>query len=377
MKQALRTALFAAAILTALAFTGSAFASFAPKLVVSTSNAGQGTRIGVVVGASDDPTAVTTIYVPSAYQIATPAAGTKLGDVTATAAALDLGGVVLPLTGELDAIAPTATTGAEAQACGVTPTQTWDLHLSAAGNTLDIPVFIVTSPQPVAAAGYANEIVVCLPPPDVPVGTPGRSFDGAKLLSASFQTAAIAEPAAPGDYRWTSTWTPYSPGTGQPNTAGSVETQSIRHHPAAMVFHYIRHKITTTKTKSVKVKGKRKKVTTKVVTTKVTYSTTATENGKPPVNVAVAVDVNGKTKNGGSGSFTLAHGKSVKVAVAALIDADSGAVPTGVQPDVTDLFFHDLGASACTATPIFQGLPCIDATLGGTVLVAQGTIKAF
>jgi hypothetical protein len=377
MKQALRTALFAATVLTALAFASSAFASYSPKLVISSSNAGQGTRIGVVVGANDDPTAVTTIYVPTAYQIATPSAGTKLGDVTATAAALDLGGIVLPLTGELDAIAPTATTGAEAQACGVTPAQTWDLHLSAAGNTLDIPVFIVTSPQPVAAAGYANEIVVCLPPPDVPIGTPGRSFDGAKLLSATFETSAIGEPAATGDYRWTSTWTPYTPGTGQPNTAGSVETQSIRHHPTSMVFDYIRHKVTTAKTKIVKVKGKRKKITTKVITTKVTYTAKSTENGKAPVDVVYAVDVNGKTKNGASGSFTLAHGKSAKVAVAALIDADSGAVPTGVQPAVTDLLFHDLGATSCTPTPIFQGLPCIDATLGGTVLVAEGTIKAF
>ena len=45
------------------------------------------------------------IYIPTGYQIGTPAAGTKLGDVTATAAAADLGGAILPLTGELQAVA--------------------------------------------------------------------------------------------------------------------------------------------------------------------------------------------------------------------------------------------------------------------------------
>ena len=52
-------------------------------------------------------------------------------------------------------------------------------------------------------------------------------------------------------------------------------------------------------------------------------------------------------------------------------------MPTGVQTAVTDLFYHDLGATGCTATPIFQGIPCIDATLGGTVLVAATKVKAY
>jgi hypothetical protein len=372
MNKKFRLALLACAATVSLAFASSAFASFAPKLVVSTADTNQA-RLGVVIGASDDPTAVTSIYVPSQYQVGTPAAGTKLGTVTATAAAADLGGTVLPLTGELDAIAPTATTAAEAQACGVTPTQTWDLHLTAATQTLDIPLFVVTAPAPVASVGYTNELVVCLPPPDVPVGTPGRAVFGAKLLSATFDISAITEPAAPGDYRWTSVWTPYAPGTGKPNVAGTVETQSLRHHPTAMTLTVTRHKVTTTKT--VKVKSKRKKV--KVVTTKVLYSSKATENGKAPVKVSYATLVNNKKAGAASGSFTLTHGKSATVTSIAAIDTDSGSVPTGVQAAATDLFFHDLGASGCTATPVFQGIPCIDATLGGTVLIATGKVRAY
>lgn len=375
MKKTGRYCLLAVAALAALAFTSSALASFAPKLVVSTSTSGSGTRIGVLVGASDDPTAETQIYVPSAYTIGTPAAGTKLGDVTATAQAADLGNTVLPLTGELDAIAPTSTTLTDAQACGVTPTQTWDLHLSAAGQALDIPVFVVTAAAPAATAGYTNELIVCLPPPDVPAGTPGRAVFGAKLLSATFTSSAISEPAASGDYRWTSLWTPYTPNTGKPNPAATVETQSIRHLPTAMVLSVGRKKVTTTK--SVKVKGKKKPKKVKVVTTKVTYSAKATENGKAPVHVTLATEVNGKKAGNASGSFTLAHGKSATVATAALIDGDTGSVPTGVTATIADLFYHDLGASGCVATPLFGGLPCIDATLGGTVYVASAKVKAF
>jgi hypothetical protein len=365
--------LLAGAALTALAFSSSAFASFAPKLVVSTSTAGSGTRIGVLAGATDDPTAETQIFVPSAYTIGTPAAGTKLGNVTATAQAADLGNTVLPLTGELDAIAPTATSQADAQACGVTPTQTWDLHLSAAGQTLDIPVFVVTAAAPVATAGYTNELIVCLPPPDVPAGTPGRAVFGAKLLSATFTSSAITEPTTAGDYRWTSLWTPYTPNTGKPNPAGTVETQSLRHYPTAMLLSVGRKKVTTTKT--VKVKGKRKKI--KVVSTKVVYSAKATEDGKAPVVATFVTVVNGKQAGKASGSFTLAHGKSATVATAVLIDSDTGSVSTGVTATVADLFYHDLGSTGCVATAIFGGLPCIDATLGGTLLVASGKVKAY
>src|SRR4051794_29529099 len=112
MRKTIRLALLVGAALASLAFASTAFASFAPKLVVSSATpqaagGGGAARIGVAVGNTDDPTARVAIYIPTGYQIATAAAG-KLGDVTATAAAADLGGAILPLTGELDAIAPTA-----------------------------------------------------------------------------------------------------------------------------------------------------------------------------------------------------------------------------------------------------------------------------
>jgi hypothetical protein len=373
MKKTIRIALLACAAVSSLAFAGTALASFAPKLVLSPatpSTSGGATRVGVVVGNADDPTAKVSFYVPTTYQVGTPAAGTKLGDVTATAAAADLGGAVLPLTGELDAIAPTAATTAAAQACGVTPAQTWNLHLTAAGQALDIPLFVVAAAGPEVASGYTTKLVVCLPPPDVPVGTPGRATFGAKLLSASFTSSAITEPTSSGDFRWTSLWTPYNPGKGTPNAAGSVEVQALRHIPTQV-------KLTVTKKRVVKtklVKGKR----VKIISTLVKFASTVTEGSGAPSSVAITTTAGGKKVGGASGSFVLAKGKSATVVATAVVDSDTGSVPTGQAANPTaDLFFHDLGSGGCVPSAIFGGLPCADATVGGQRLVARTTVKGY
>jgi hypothetical protein len=379
MRKSIRAVLLAVTVLTSLAFASSALASFSPKLVVSSltpqaTGAGP-TRIGVVVSNADDPTARVDIYIPTGYQLATPAAGTKLGDVTATAAAADLGGAVLPLTGELDAINPATFTPAQqaaAQQClaGQTASQTWDLHLTAAGQTLDVPVFVIAGAAPEIASGYQNKLRVCLPPPDVPAGTPGRATFGAKLLSATFASSAIIQPVASGDYRWTSLWTPYNPGKGTANPAGSVEAQSLRHLPTQVKLTVTKKKLTTYK----KVKGKR----VKVIRTRVTFSSVVTENGAAPSSVTITTTAAGKRVGGAKGSFILARGKNATVVATAVVDSDSGAVPTGqtVNP-AADLFYHDLGATACVKTVIFQGLPCVDATVGGEIIRATAVVRGY
>lgn len=376
MKKTIRFALLAGAVFASLAFAGSALASFAPKLVVSADGGqalGGATRIGVVASNSDDPTAKVTIYVPAAYQVGTPSAG-KLGDVTATASAADLGGAVLPLTGELDAIAPTATTNAAAAQCGVTPGQTWDLHLTAAGQTLDIPMFVVAASAPETNVGYSTKLVVCLPPPDVPVGTPGRATFGAKLLSATFTSSAITQPSTAGDYRWTSLWTPYNPGKGTVNAAGTVESQSVRHLPSKVSLTVSKKKLTTYIKR--KIKGKIHRI--RRVTTQVKVTATATTNGQAPASAKYTTTANGKRIGAPSGTFTLKSGQSATVSTTAVVDSDTGAVPTG-QPTnaAADLFYHDLGQSGCIGTVIFGGLPCIDLTIGGERLSATTRVKGY
>ncbi len=311
MSRTIRGAVLGVALLGALAFAGSAFASFTPKILVKGAGT-SGVSVTVSVGNNDDPTAKASFYVPNGYAVNTTATG-KLGDVTATASAADLGGAVLPLTGELDAIPANAAAQA---ACGVqNAAATWDLHLTAAGQTLDVPLFVVANVAPESSVG-AFKLVVCLPPPDVPPGTPGRATFGAKLLSATFTSSAITNPTTSGDFRWTSLWTPYNPGVGTVNAAFGVG-----------VF----------------------------------------ANTSPVAGAKVTVKINGRafgTATTGAdgvvvGVFKLKAGTSATIAATAVV-AD-----------------QDLGASGCVASPIFQGLPCIDATAGGGTLKASTKVTAF
>ncbi len=374
MRRTYRFALLAVAALATLGFASSAFASFAPKLVVSGSTpqaAGSGgaVRLGVVAQNADDPTARVQIYIPSGYQVATAAPGTKLGTVTATASAADLGGAVLPLTGELDAIPPNAAAAAQ---CGVTPAQTWDLHLTAAGQTLDVPIYVVAGSAAETAAGFQTKLVVCLPPPDVPAGTPGRATFGAKLLSAQFDASAITQPVATGDYRWTSLWTPYNPGKGTANAPGTVETQAIRHIPTQVKQTVSKKKLTTYRT----VRRNGKKVRIKVIRTQVKFSATADANGAAPSSAAITTTAAGKKVGGASGSFILAAGKSATVTATALVN-HGASVPTGQAATAADLYYADLGAAACTKTTIFGGLPCVDATVGGETIKASQVVVGY
>jgi hypothetical protein len=372
MSRTFRFALFAVAALSALGFASSAFASFSPKLIVSSSGSGTPVRLGVVVSNADDPTARVQIYIPSGYQVAAPAPG-KLGNVTATASAADLGGAVLPLTGELDAIAPTAATTTAATQCGVAPAQTWNLQLTAAGQTLNIPLFVVAGSAAETAAGFPTKLVVCLTPPDVPVGTPNRATFGAKLLSATFDSSAITQPVATGDYRWSSLWTPYNPGKGTVNAAGTVETQTIQHLPTQLTQTITKKKLTTFVTK--RIKGKKHKV--KVIRTQVKFSASVSANGAAAASAAISTTAAGKKFAGASGSFILAAGKSATVAATALVN-HGASVPTGATATAADLFYADLGASACTATvAISGGLPCVDATVGGATIKASKVVVGY
>jgi hypothetical protein len=376
MRKTIRFALLLGASFASLAFAGTALATFSPKLVVSSATpqaaAGGAVRIGAVVGNTDDPTARASIYVPTGYQVnTTNAVGTKLGDVTATAAAADLGGAVLPLTGELDVAAPDATA---AKQCGTTDVQMWNLKLTAAGQTLNVPVHLVQASATESASGYTYKLVICLPPPDVPVGTPGRAQFGAKLLSATFAVSAITQPTASGDFRWTSLWTPYTPGKGTANAAGSVETQAIRHLPTQAKLTVTKKKVVTTKTK--RVNGKKRVI--KTVRTLVRFNTKVDENGTAPANAVITTTAAGKKVGGASGSFYLASGKSATVKATAVVDSDTSAVPTGQPPNAAaDLFYHDLGATACVKSAMFGGLPCTDATLGGVTISATAAVKGY
>ncbi|HST16185.1 MAG TPA: hypothetical protein VLK36_00840 [Gaiellaceae bacterium] len=369
MRPTIRAAVGAAAALTALILAGSAFASYSPRLVASTDVGSTSARIGVVVGANDDPTARIEIFVPAGYQIATASPGTKLGGLTATATAADFGGALLALSGEIDAIAPNAALQAQ---CGTTDaTQTWDLHLTALAQTLDIPLYVVPTSGAETSLGGVK-LVACLPPPDLPLGTPGRATFGAKLLSATFDVSAIAEPTAAGDYRWTSRWLPYNPGQGTPNPGGSVETQSIHRIPTRLKLTITKARVKAVK--HVRVKGKLRTVTT--VRTRVTFLSTATENGKLPATVTVTTTAGGKRVGASTGSFMLKAGQRVNVTAVAILDRQS-SVPSAQTVATNDLFYANLASSLCVPSPALGGIPCVGATAAAKTITATTAVTAF
>ena len=221
MKRRISTVAVGLAAVAALIAVPAALAAYtSPKLEVAQ------TATGVVVKASlnpnDDPTARVAIIAPTGTQLTTSQApGTVLGPVRAIVKALDLAGADLPLEGQLVVAPPgliPATTVAQCTG-GATPLATWVMVLTAAGQTLQVPTYLVATSGSQTAAGPAY-IAICLPPPDVPVGTPGRATFGAKVYSAELTINGVFSRVATG--AWISSWVPYTPAAGTANAAGAV-----------------------------------------------------------------------------------------------------------------------------------------------------------
>jgi hypothetical protein len=219
MKRRIWTVGVGLAAVAALVAVPAAMAAYtSPKLEVTQ------TATGVVVKASlsadDDPTARVAINAPTGTQLTTTQApGTVLGPVRAIVKALDLAGADLPLEGQLVVAAPGQVTTAQQMQCigSSTPLATWMMVLTAAGQTLPVPAYLLSQTQPSLGPAF---IVICLPPPDVPVGTPGRATFGAKVYSAELTINGVFSRIATG--AWISSWVPYTPSAGTPNVAGAV-----------------------------------------------------------------------------------------------------------------------------------------------------------
>jgi hypothetical protein len=236
----------------ALSSAGTALAAYTSPSLLVTDNRTSVT-IRYTVSGTDDPTAKLTFYAPTAYSASlSQPAGMTLGAVTAQGTASDLGGALLPLTGTVQVRAangtfrsapgsqPTPLAAAATQCTGTaTHTAFWVLILQAAGQTLELPVFVDAPAAPPApgasASAFASaSIQACLPPPDLPTGTPGRATFGFKLTQVDFKVNGVFTSPGTGQPRWRVLATPYTPNTGRPNAAGSVEAQSVIAFPRAL-----------------------------------------------------------------------------------------------------------------------------------------------
>src|SRR5437016_3799421 len=179
MKTILRLAVLAFAGIATLAFAGNALAT--QKLSVNQSTTSL--TIKVSQAQTDAQPAKISIYVPTGYAInASAAPGTKIGSTTGTVFSRDAN-IPLPLSGD---VVVSATS--DAPTCDPVPhLAVWNLALSVAGQSINLPVHVDQLAGAEAALG-AYRLVVCLGPSDAPPSAPNRSPNGAQLVDATFTT---------------------------------------------------------------------------------------------------------------------------------------------------------------------------------------------
>ena len=333
MKTILKLAVLALTGTAALALTGNALAT--PKLSIK--QATTSLTIKISQAQSDAQPARISIYVPSGYSInASPAPGTRIGATTGTVFSRDAN-IPLPLSG--DVVAVPATTNAPG--CDPVPhIAVWNLALSVAGQSINLPVHVDQLAGAEAALG-AYKLVVCLGPDDVPVATPGRSPNGARLLDATFTVDNIFTVPA-GQSIWKTITTPYAAGIGAPNAAATVETRAFVADGAV------------TLAKKVNASKRLVKFTGKV-----------TQAGAAVAGARVSLLVNGKTagfteRTNASGAFSIVLKKT-------------GKKTTSTFQARTTVAERDITATGCASpTP---GVPggCVNAT-ASTFTAVSGKI---
>src|SRR5882762_10060904 len=319
MKTILRLAVLALVGTTALALAGNALAT--QKLSVKQSTTSL--TIKVSQAQTDAQPAKISIYVPSGYSInASAAPGTKIGSTTGTVFSRDAN-IPLPLSGDV-----VVSASSDAPTCDPVPhLAVWNVALSVAGQSINLPVHVDQLAGAEAALG-AYKLVVCLAPDDVPVGTPGRAANGARLLDATFTVNNIFTVPA-GQSIWKTITTPWAGGV--PNVAGTVETRAFV--------------ADGTVTLAKKVNAPRRLVK---FTGRVTQAGTAVSGAK------VSLLVNGKSagfnaRTNGSGSFSIVLRKT-------------GKKTTSTFQARTTVAERDITSTGCTSpTP---GVPggCVNAT---------------
>jgi hypothetical protein len=217
-----------------------------------------------------------------------------------------------------------------------TPLATWILALTAAGQAVNVPAFLVATAGAQAALGPAY-IQVCLPPPDIPAGTPGRAVFGAKLYSATLTITGVFSTVPTG--AWVAIWTPYTPGAGKVNVAGSVAS------PAAVAPGAV--------TASAKKRG-----------AGATVSGRVTQAGQPRGGATVTI-------RGGAKASALKKLGSAKVSGSGTF---SFKAKRGTFFRVTAVAASGSAAPLCTTLGAALPVPCVNPTTNGFTVQSK-TVK--
>jgi hypothetical protein len=330
MKTILRLAVLAVVGTAALALAGNALAT--QKLSVT--QTATSLTVKVSQAQTDPQPARITVYVPSGYTInASAAAGAKIGTATGTVFVRDQN-IPLPLSGDV-VVAPPDT---NATGCATgTHLAVWILDLQVAGVSQKLPVHVDATAGAEAALG-AYKLIICLPPADVPVGTPGRAPNGAQLLDATFKVDNVFT-NAPGNTVWKAFTTPWTPGLPVPNAAGTVETRALVSNGVVT----LNAKVTSKARRLVRASGK------------------ITQAGAAIAGAQVSLLLNGKSR------FRL---RSNAAGAYSIVLRKSGKKTTTTFQARTTVAERDATTTGC-ASPTLPNVPCVNATSSGFTAVSR------
>ena len=337
MRHTIRAGVGAAAALAAFSLANTALAAMSPRLDVGTGTQTKTLQLGARLGQADDWLGRLQVFVPAGYKLSTPAAGATAGSATVQAIETQIGpSNIGKLAGTAKGIAASdpsiswATTNCDNAA------HAGALVLTVMGsdNSWSIPVFIDQTTGSETQFG-AQKLVFCFGPRE-PGGTNPMSN---KLLSLSVALDGVTAPTKAGDYLWRSLWTPFAGPSGDAlDQALSVEAQSTTHLAAGVLT------ITAKKAGAHVVVGGKLVVNGEAMD----GITIRVKHGPAPTRLVTAGGA--KTNSAGLWSLRTRVTKGQYFQAGATIGSS------------------DLGSSGCKAS---FGVPCLDATVGGTSYLSR------
>jgi hypothetical protein len=371
MTKLMRFALIAGATVLTLVLAAPAMAAFSPRFEVLSANkrsgSGGAVTLRVVISKDDDAVFRVQFYVPQGYgaelgQVPGTQMGTVSAQVNARAISPD---AIVPVTGTVAAADPTPfRTNPSALGCTggrSTFSAVLLLTVSAAGQTLMVPVYVFPVATPPFSPGYILELAVCFANPNIPAAQGGAAL-GIKLVDASITlTSAFVNPVAPGNYVWRSEWIAW--GAAGPNLASFTEAQATDSLPAQL-------------TSSAKYNAKNGKIT---------ISGALTENsagvGGVPVRVKLGTKAGnvaaiGTVRTGANGKYSIT--KKLPKRFLAIAGGSEKVDAADRQTKRKRAHFNATATvptrtTTCLATLSAETHPCSAATKGGYAIATRTT----
>jgi len=326
-------------------------AAVSPKLAVTPTNSGGANLIvsGGVSNPAEDAFQKVQIFVPAGFGLNAPVGGTVVGTASGHALVKDVDATQeQSFSGKITAVGLNDPAFAfEQSSCDNTAhAAVWSMQISANDTSpVTIPIFVDRTAGTETAFGQ-YKLVMCLRSPDLATGDPNRSMTGTKIDNFLITLTGFTIPTKPGDYRWRSLWTPYTPGTGTVNTAGTVEAQSVVRVPPGLL--------------SLSGKKVQQTINGKVRTI-VKLSGRLVLGGEPAANVKVGFS-HGPT----SGKLT-SFGSVKTGKTGAFLITSRWTKPTYFKGGVT-IPRQELGPVGCQAS---FGVTCINSSISGFRLLTR------